>query len=307
MKRLEKLKFCPSCRRDKPLSFFSRGQNKDGFASYCKPCSRTAQKRSEAKLKTAGLESHTQRNHRRLRLEVLSYYGGSPPRCACCGETQYEFLSIDHENGGGGKHRRETKGSIYRWLKRNGFPSGYRVLCHCCNQSIGAYGRCPHQDSDKHRYFAESVKDVVVIRSDILAAAWTLADAGVYPSLAAIERIVKAGNLAAHRAELTRRGLWPRLVRSEFAPAKRGITMAAVEKAARAMANAGVYPTLDAVAATVGVSQRAVAIHREKLARSGRWPVPILGIGKRSSSLGMSTPSEMSAPAELVNQKKARP
>jgi hypothetical protein len=89
-------------------------------------------------------------NHRQWRLEVLEYYGGKPPTCFCCGESTYEFLSVDHINGGGNKHRQElmagSRGTV-RWLKREGFPDGYRVLCHNCNLSYGFYGYCPHGGS----------------------------------------------------------------------------------------------------------------------------------------------------------------
>lgn len=83
-----------------------------------------------------------------LRLQCLITYGGNPPRCACCGETHPEFLSLDHMNGGGRQHRLKLHGggrAIYYFLKREGFPLGYRVLCVNCNTAIGLYGYCPHQ------------------------------------------------------------------------------------------------------------------------------------------------------------------
>lgn len=43
---------------------------------------------------------------RRMRLEALQAYGG---KCACCGESNVEFLAIDHINGNGNKHRAETR------------------------------------------------------------------------------------------------------------------------------------------------------------------------------------------------------
>lgn len=80
---------------------------------------------------------------RRLRENVLEEYGG---RCACCGETRYEFLAIDHIAGDGGTHRKTTKGPIDRWLKANGYPKqGFRILCHNCNMARGLYGYCPHE------------------------------------------------------------------------------------------------------------------------------------------------------------------
>lgn len=77
-----------------------------------------------------------------LRVEVLSAYGG---HCQCCVESAIEFLAIDHINGGGRKHRAEIGQNIYPWLKRHGFPKGFRVLCHNCNMAIGLYGYCPHE------------------------------------------------------------------------------------------------------------------------------------------------------------------
>lgn len=83
------------------------------------------------------------RANRRLRKEILEHYGLV---CKCCGETQVKFLSIDHINGGGNKHRKEVVGhsSIYQWLKTNKYPDGFQTLCHNCNMSKGFYGECPH-------------------------------------------------------------------------------------------------------------------------------------------------------------------
>lgn len=86
------------------------------------------------------------RYRKKVRLKVLEHYGG---KCQCCGEDKYEFLSIDHINGGGNKHRKEngllTGQGTYRWLIRNNFPKGFRVLCHNCNFAFGHYKKCPHQ------------------------------------------------------------------------------------------------------------------------------------------------------------------
>lgn len=84
-------------------------------------------------------------NRQRLKLEVLRGYGN--PLCACCGEAHVEFLSIDHINGGGNTHRRAlgTVGhGFYLWLKRQGYPPGFRVLCMNCNFAMRHGGHCPH-------------------------------------------------------------------------------------------------------------------------------------------------------------------
>ncbi len=104
----------------------------------------------EQKLTSA--RKHYERNYeitrqwnRQNRVDALTHYGDR--KCACCGNGTYEFLCIDHVNGGGGQHRKEVGGGarFYYWLKKNGYPDGYQVLCHNCNLAKGFYGECPHQ------------------------------------------------------------------------------------------------------------------------------------------------------------------
>lgn len=71
------------------------------------------------------------------------------PRCACCGESLIEFLTLDHIDGKGLK---VGKGKVFKnvlqlelWLIKNNFPEGYRCLCYNCNCSLGHYGYCPHE------------------------------------------------------------------------------------------------------------------------------------------------------------------
>ena len=83
--------------------------------------------------------------YRDRRLNCIEHYGN---KCGCCGETRIEFLSIDHINGNGLKHRKELaikNMNIFEYLTKNNYPEGFRVLCHNCNQSFGHYGYCPHQ------------------------------------------------------------------------------------------------------------------------------------------------------------------
>lgn len=84
---------------------------------------------------------------RRLRLEAIFHYSSGLNICSCCGESEIEFLTIDHSNGGGNAHRRSIGRGvpIGLWLKKNGYPSGFSVLCYNCNCSKGANGTCPHQ------------------------------------------------------------------------------------------------------------------------------------------------------------------
>jgi hypothetical protein len=94
------------------------------------------------------LKADERTRSQKLKETILSHYSGGVPKCACCGEQNMAFLSIDHIEGGGNKQRHELKRgggrSFYRWLRDNGYPSGYRVLCMNCNSALGLRGHCPH-------------------------------------------------------------------------------------------------------------------------------------------------------------------
>jgi hypothetical protein len=90
--------------------------------------------------------------YQKLKLQALTNYGGNPPKCACCGESEYGFLSLDHINGGGGKHRTELKKkhcNMWEFINRFNFPSGYQVLCFNCNMAIGFQKVCPHKKQNE--------------------------------------------------------------------------------------------------------------------------------------------------------------
>jgi len=82
-----------------------------------------------------GKES-SRRYQRALKIEILSYYSDGNLKCVICAEKRLACLSIDHIRGGGEAHRKEIKGTgggfFYKWLKKNGYPNGYQVLCMNC-------------------------------------------------------------------------------------------------------------------------------------------------------------------------------
>ena len=111
--------------------YFHTSKNSyDGLTSQCKHC--------RSKLATS--------RNRRVRREVLSHYSDGIPHCVCCGETEFEFLTIDHINGGGNAHRKSTGSgaNMTDWIRRNNYPDGFQILCMNCNWAKGMYGECPH-------------------------------------------------------------------------------------------------------------------------------------------------------------------
>lgn len=80
-------------------------------------------------------------HERYRRLEVIKHYGG---KCVCCGETEVNFLTLDHANGDGAAHRRTYSGRLHNWIIRHGFPPEFQLLCWNCNWAK-AMGGCPHR------------------------------------------------------------------------------------------------------------------------------------------------------------------
>lgn len=136
-------KRCPNCKRELPMEQFSLNpQHRYGRDAYCKLCVRKRSKEYRA-LNKARLSERQKELALQLKRTVFQAYGG--PICSCCGEKEFFFLSMDHIEGGGNKHRKSIgRARIYRWLKAQNYPSGFQVLCFNCNLAKGFYGHCPH-------------------------------------------------------------------------------------------------------------------------------------------------------------------
>ena len=125
------------------------GAELDGLYRNCADCRK---KRACRRAKHHEKYLADQRTYKQqLRLDALHAYGGEHPVCACpgCVEDRVPFLCIDHTDGNGAKHRVETwnranpgGGAVCRWLKKNGYPPGFRVLCYNCN-TARSRGPCP--------------------------------------------------------------------------------------------------------------------------------------------------------------------
>jgi hypothetical protein len=166
----EAIKRCPNCNQSKLTTEFSSDRSRPtGLDINCRSCTRQRVSAKRGAYIAAGRCSECGSSRegsisrrfcvrcsvvragrntaqsRALRASVLDAYGGPVPKCACCHQSQRQFLTIDHVNSGGRAHRRAlgTQG-VLRELQREGFPPGYRVLCWNCNMAFGAYGVCPH-------------------------------------------------------------------------------------------------------------------------------------------------------------------
>lgn len=69
---------------------------------------------------------------RDLKWEILVHYSENGyPACKMCGEQRLPCLSIDHINNTKIKGHRSGF-YLYMWLRKNGFPEGFQVLCMNC-------------------------------------------------------------------------------------------------------------------------------------------------------------------------------
>ena len=155
------MKTCTRCGDRKELTEFPVRRTNNGKACppYPNPeCKRCACIRATA-WRTANLSRErkdrynvaAQRKRSRVKDAVFGAYGGY--RCACCGEMERAFLTLDHMSNDGAAMRRETFGlrtyagyRTYAWLLKHSFPVGYQVLCMNCNHGKRMNdGVCPHQ------------------------------------------------------------------------------------------------------------------------------------------------------------------
>lgn len=158
-----KFSICAGCGEEKTMALYQKERGGTDYArSHCVPCwtveRNSYQKAYRAKhaerLKSAdkekyrknivSIKANAKRFYDKRRKTVYDHYGNM---CACCGETNQLFLTIDHIENDGAQHRKEVAPgpTFYKWLVDNNFPKSFRLLCFNCN--TGRYrngGDCPH-------------------------------------------------------------------------------------------------------------------------------------------------------------------
>lgn len=178
-------KTCSKCGQEKSLDLFYKVSSTGKPRSNCKACEgkqtrayseRRREKRREwyfnqywkdpdKARKQAVARYHrnkdailAKKKKRRVddRNKLLMHYSGGKMECACCGEREKLFLSLDHINNDGAEHRRNYGGrksfsadSFARVLIKEGFPNGLQVLCMNCNWGKRMNnGVCPHKSHE---------------------------------------------------------------------------------------------------------------------------------------------------------------
>lgn len=188
-------KTCPICKEERVDSWFYKNPNTGKLSSFCRPCKREWERKHRVKHREEYRINAVERRRsnpdaareacyrwreknpkkwkavgdrwasknrivyeaerrQTVRQNVFEAYGGFV--CACCGEKEPMFLTIDHVENDGNKHRKELATKIgkggtafFDWLKRNKFPPGFQVLCRNCNWGKHANGGiCPHRDPE---------------------------------------------------------------------------------------------------------------------------------------------------------------
>ncbi len=151
-------KICSKCKTSKTIdNFYKDKRRKDGLSCWCRDCSNRSKVLSYRKNPQPYIKriiayhdkdpekwrKYAKEYKMKLKREVMDKYGG---KCKCCGEKELVFLTIDHINGGGNKHRKIIGKNIYVWLKKNNYPKGFQVLCWNCNAAKHILGKCPHKN-----------------------------------------------------------------------------------------------------------------------------------------------------------------
>jgi hypothetical protein len=143
--------YCNACRRLARKEY----SKQYGRTYYLKNVNRIKEKttryqKANPELKRKWSREFMARKARFVTTQVFAHYSGGTWQCACCGESEREFLTIDHTSEGGSRMNRELgipRGGmpLYSWLFKNNYPLGFELVCMNCNLSRAKHrGVCVH-------------------------------------------------------------------------------------------------------------------------------------------------------------------
>lgn len=141
--KYQSYKICKECRR-KELLVKSKKFIEQGL---CRTCGKNPIRDVDSTLCErchTRLLVNKKKRKEKIWQQILDHYGA---KCACCGETIVEFLTIDHINNDGADHKRVVGRDSYKirsWIVANNFPDTIQILCYNCNCAKGKLGYCPH-------------------------------------------------------------------------------------------------------------------------------------------------------------------
>jgi len=121
---------CANCGKERWVQL-RKGRPVSTTCSRCS-CGVSYRASSESDKEKARVRQHTRQQ--KLKTEVLSHYSKGKLECAICAEKRMDCLSLDHMNNNGEEDRKRIgEGvNIYRWLRKQAYPSGFQVLCMNC-------------------------------------------------------------------------------------------------------------------------------------------------------------------------------
>lgn len=167
---------CKTCNDVKPIDQFNLvGDKWNSRRHECKGCESSRKKlwynqnieraRAKQAIRSSQVRGHRDEETKRrnaeyqkryrdkLKAEIYQAYGN---RCACCGEAEVMFLSIDHVENDGALHRKagidNCTTALMGRIKREGFPPSFQLLCMNCNHGKSRNGgTCPHKEGSTTR------------------------------------------------------------------------------------------------------------------------------------------------------------
>ena len=142
-KRLKKWKNCANCGKEITRVYHSKFCDEICLRQYYKSYLKSY------KIKNAlYLQEYRKKRNLKLKMQVLNRYSHDTPKCACCGENHFEFLTIDHINGDGSlfktQHGRISGMNLYKQIIEKNYPKDLQILCFNCNRAKNNnIGLCP--------------------------------------------------------------------------------------------------------------------------------------------------------------------